>query len=1460
MMTTTTSTINFLLNGKPVSVKAKPTDLLIDYLRSGSVNLTGTKLSCGEGGCGACTVLWTRYDFDQEQLVEVPVNSCLRPLCSLDGTAITTVEGIAAPSQPDLVQTNMVNSCASQCGYCSPGFVMTMHGLLKKDPQPAPQAIEDQFAGNICRCTGFISILKAMHQTGADLRDQKPLADQPTPTADDFKPARPLVVDRGGYRYYRPQTIDEVLELLATNPVPAPFFKHIKLVQGNTSIGIYKKGVEDPRLLIDVTHLPYWHRIEPDGDGLLLAGGVTIEQLLDYLRSPALGDLATPALNALRLHVGLIAGVQVRSAASVAGSLMLPITHQREGTPFPGDLYTVLGLLGAEIHYRVPSEREPRVHAVLDFPAPDAFPLGFLITAVRIPAGSAAQLVKTYRVARRTQNSHPIVNAAFSCTLTDTNTVSDINLVYGGIANIAQAMPHTRQFVLDNPQLVWGPELLEAVLPVLEKELADTIKVAPDAIFPADYLLSLATRLFYKFFVAVCLDKNLPLAPGWASAADAPPRPLASGNQDYLDAPYYDGPGAVPAPLAEVAAGTFAMSAKVAPLATGALQVHQQKNFMMVQLEAPAAAGPLADVQVKPLPAVESQPLVVSPPSTPFEPKQSLIKIDAYAQVNGTAKYTHDLTHSADTLESCYVYSQHRHALFAYSEPLDSICQELAAQFDGACYIHADTIKAPIPGVDTYDANSPSAYDPIFASGRVTCFGMPIGLVVASTLEVARAGAEFINSKIVYDDFPADETFATLDEAIVANQTMLDSKTQHRIHFITRPLSATGSELAAKESWLSQPAPVEGRVFVSGGQATGAQVHFYMEPQGALAVPRENNQLEVYSSTQNQSSVQRRVAALLAQPMHNVRVGITRLGGGFGGKELRQVYVAAAAAVAAWVLQKPVRLLLDRNTDMRMVGTRHPFKGAYDLVATADGVIEKMFVKYASDGGISYDCSFPVMDLALLCAENAYYVDTFKTTGEVYRTNIQSRTAFRSFGLVQSMLITETALEHLAFQLKMRPDLLRQKNFYRDAQVGDPNPQRTPYGSPLPYCRINQVWHDFGQKIDFEERLQAVESFNQQNRWRKRGLSMIPLKYGVSYTYRPMNQGSAYVLAYKEDGSVLLHHGGVEMGQGMNTKMAQIAANELGLDIGMIRIATTSTAVIPNVSSTGASTGSDLNGQAVLMACRELKATLTGFLKDYLQHPKSYPDVQNVSEAQINLYLAYLDNPAGKDASNWLSIIKLAALARISISAQYSFASPKLGAVAPVGNPAQPSNYQITPADSQVFYYYNYCVAASEVEVDVLTGQFEILRSDIVYDAGDSLNDNIDYGQIEGGFIQGVGCLTTEEVLYGEQGRVLTDGTWEYKPPCSKTIPQQFNVYLLKYVATSDKTAPPKDGYGIKSSKSTGEPPLVLANSVFFAIRQAVHEARKEGGRDEWFEFTAPATVQKIQQACAVGSLTTELA
>lgn len=1408
-----TKDISFLLNGEKVVLNnVNPKDLLVDYLRSPKVNLTGTKLSCGEGGCGACTVLWSRFNEDTQKIEEIPINSCLRPLCSLDGTAITTIEGISDNDCGHLIENNMVANCASQCGYCSPGFVMTMYGLLKKNIAPGVQDVEDQFAGNICRCTGYISILNAMRVSADNAKVS--IAANSAFYSIPIKPPANMVncsfeVRDGADVWFHPVDINQVLYLMDQF---GPVGVRAKIVQGNTSIGIYKADVENPSVFIDVSGLPMWKKISRTESGIQIAGGVTIAELLNYLSETfsETKDLSYSGLRVLHDHIKMIAGVQVRNAASVSGSLMMVKNHEDSPNPFPGDLFTVLTALGAIVHFtKITGETSASLLGQL--PSAEEFRKGIIITSIDIPFNEPGETIYSYRVARRAQNSHPIVNAAFKCSFNDDDKLAGLTVVYGGIGYSAINLKNDSE-KLCRKKWNWNEKFLDAALKLFRHSLENTNQSSTPGI-SCEYKIDLALGLFIKFFAFVAEKLGLKVPLTYFSALDNK-RPIAEGSHNFLESPFYD-------PQLKVITKKPAFALTMKPV----------EKPINISTSAFLAAVPIP--QAIAMPAKEA----VVGESVP-------VKLDAPSQVNGTVKYTHDLQPLAGTLEGYYVYSEYRNAIFSYSAPLNEIHEELSLLFPGSHYItHSDIIN-PSPNIDTFNSSSLSTYDPIFSDGNITCYGQPIGIVVAEDLKTAKSAAEFLQKKIVYNKSAID-TIENLAVAKSKDTKLLPLKGMEEIF---RPIPQDTFNRQELIDWMNKPKPVDNgsdEVFLQGSQSTGAQYHFYMEPQGAYVIPTYDHQIEVYSSTQNHASVQKRVANALKLPGANVKVATTRLGGGYGGKELRQVYVAAAAAVAAFKLQRPVRLLLDRNIDMRTMGTRHPYDGEYAVLAQRDGLIKRMRVDYASDAGNSYDCSYPVMDLSLLCAENAYDIPVFKTTGAVYRTNTKSRTAFRSFGLIQSMLITESAIEQLAFQLQKLPEDIRKMNFYADNITGV-NPPRTPYGSPFVYGRINQVWDKFREKIDFDKRVNEVQKFNKESRWKKRGISMIPLKYGISYTYRPMNQGSAYIIAYQFDGSIILYHGGVEMGQGLNTKMMQVAAKELNIDISRIRIGPTSSALIPNASSTGASTGSDLNGGAVQMACRILKQKLISFIKGVKKHPGKYPDTTEVQR----IFLKEIDiNNYDDWNSKWPTLISYAVAARIDVSAQFSYASPQLGQL--VLDPITKNN-QISPDDSQVFFYYNNCVAASEVEIDVLTGHYEIIQSDIVYDAGDSLNDNIDVGQIEGGFMQGVGCLTTEEMLYGPCGEVVSDGTWEYKPPCSKTIPQKFNVYLLKYVAVDDPHAPLKDTYGINSSKSTGEPPLVLSNTVFFAIKHAIAEARRDNGVVDWFTLDAPATVEKIKLACNV--------
>jgi len=1415
----------FFLNGTRVCREnVDPTMLLIDYLRLPEVGLAGTKLVCGEGGCGACTVMMAHKDRRTGQVVERPVNACLRPLCTVDGTMITTTEGLGSMKTGHLnpIQEKIADGNGSQCGYCTPGWVMTMYGLLRNNRQPTSQEVEDYFSGNLCRCTGYRSILNAMQSFVGDIALQNQAAGESIdPNAFPFEESRRLHFHESDYEFYRPLELREVLELLQRyHATPST----VKLVNGNTSIAIYKREVYDPKVLIDVSQIVELTEL---GDGhadarIVIGGGITLTTLKSFLAEviQSQDPVRTKGLVEMEAHLARVAGEQVRGVGTVAGNIMLVKNHEAEGVLFTYDLFTVLATLGAVVVLRAAGDPEQEQHfPILEMPPVDSFPSGFVITKVLVPFTSKGSMVQTYKVSRRLQNAHALVNAGFHCEFGPSTGVERATLVFGGIGRLPISAERTAAFLREKP---WTRVTFEAAIQVLREEIAAHIVPKLEDGVSSEYREALAEALFYKYFVYVASQiapQEVP--PDEISAGQPRMRPVSGGTHGYIEAPYYEGE-ALQSRISRVSMNPGTPSYAVARSMKAALDLAAEYGNPGTPSYAVARSALIpgaltSSIQFPGAKALRIRPGAIAVNQPEPAPEDKLpVNISARIQATGEARYTQDEPGPPGMLHAAYVYSTCQNGLFSYgSLTLEELDGKLRSEWPG---FHAYITEADVPhkrpkGVDNYDDSDPGSYDPIFASGRVTAYGQPIGLVVADTLQTAQRIASKVQGLIQYNT-EGMRIVETIEQASAEPGGKGILRGKYNLKCIERKGSV--------EAWLANPQPEPGKVFITGTQRTGAQAHFYFETQTTLAIPGEMDRMTLYSSAQHIAACQNVVAAALKLPASKVEVKATRIGGGYGGKETRSPTIAAAAAVAACKLNRAVRLALDRNTDMIMIGKRHPFKGTYYLSADSNGKIEKLRIDFWSNAGFSYDCSLSIMDLVLLSADGAYSVPTFQANGTVCRTNLATNTAFRSFGVIQCSLILEEAIEHLAYQLGIPPEVVRQLNFYQDATIDSFD--CTPYGQELRYCRINQVWKDLRENAHFDTRSQAVQAFNEANRWRKRGIAMAPIKYGVSYTYLPMNQASAQVLVYN-DGSVLVHHGGIEMGQGLDTKILQIAADTLGIPYDLIQIAYGDTSAVPNASSTGASTGADLQGGAVLAAARQLRERLVDFCKCNQHDPHS----------------GIPTNWQQDWAGSWKAVVQAASRARVDLSSEASFDSPNLGQLG--------SDGQLPPGE-QMFYYFTYSAAVSEVEIDVLTGEFTILRSDIIYDAGQSINPELDFGQVEGGFIQGVGNVTTEEMYYARDGRPYSDGTWNYKPPCSKTIPIEFNANLLEYVRTDHRTDTPMDKYGIMSSKSTGEPPFVLANSVFFAIKHAIMAARQAAGRYEWFELESPATVERIRQAC----------
>jgi xanthine dehydrogenase large subunit len=586
-----------------------------------------------------------------------------------------------------------------------------------------------------------------------------------------------------------------------------------------------------------------------------------------------------------------------------------------------------------------------------------------------------------------------------------------------------------------------------------------------------------------------------------------------------------------------------------------------------------------------------------------------------------------------------------------------------------------------------------------------------------------------------------------------------------------------------------------------------------MEGQITYAVPREDGQLTLYSSTQHPDGNQREAAAALNLSTNDVEVICRRMGGGFGGKEGNASIFSQSAALAAFKLQKPVKLRVNRDDDMMITGKRHDFRIDYEVGYDDEGRILGADITLLSRCGYSTDYSGPVNDRACLHIDNCYYIPNLKLISHRCKTNTQSATAFRGFGGPQGMFGIETIIEQIANDIGKDPLDVRMLNIYQDPAVsGNPATMVTQYGQTIADWVGDKVITQVAAEAKYRERRDSVNAFNKVNKRRKRGLALVPLKFGISFTATMLNQGGALLNIYM-DGSVSVNHGGTEMGQGLNTKMAQVCADGLGIDLSYVRVTGTDTQKVPNASATSASSGADINGAAIMNATAQMRARLAPVAANML----------GCKDTEVN-FANSMAHGGGKSVE-WTAVAKQAWLDRVGLSVAGFYMTPEI-------------KYDFATLTGHAFYYYCYGASVSEVEIDTRTGEWWLKAVDIVHDAGKSINPAIDKGQIEGGYVQGMGWLTMEECIWDKKGKFLTHGPSTYKIPVAGDIPEHFKVTLF-------------DGSNLKptpfNSKAVGEPPLMLALSTFFALRDAVSAS---ADHQTVVHMSAPATPEKILMSC----------
>ncbi|GMP88084.1 hypothetical protein CsSME_00040193 [Camellia sinensis var. sinensis] len=1066
---------------------------LLEYLRD--VGLTGTKLGCGEGGCGACTVMVSYFDENSKKCVHYAVNACLAPLYSVEGMHVITVEGVGNRRYGlHPVQESLAVSHGSQCGFCTPGFIMSMYALLRSSQTPpTEEQIEESLAGNLCRCTGYRPIVDAfqvfaktndMLYTDASLSSTprgefvcpstgKPCScgsetvckddtnEQKTACGERYEPISYSEIDgkmytnkelifpselvlrkltylslkgSGGLKWYRPLRLQHVLDLKSRYP-------DAKLVIGNTEIGIEMrlKGIQY-QVLVCVACVPELNKLSIKDDGLEIGAAVRLSELSKVFRkaNKQRADHETSSCKAFIEQIKWFAGTQIKNVASVGGNICTasPIS----------DLNPLWMAAGAKFQI---VDCQGNIRTV----AAENFFLGYrkvdlasteILLSVFLPWTRPFEFVKEFKQAHRRDDDIAIVNAGIRVCLEEKNekwVVSDASIAYGGVAPLSLSATKTKDYLIAK---TWNNELLQGALKVLEKDILIK-KDAPGGM--VEFRRSLTLSFFFKFFLWVShqmegkssFTESVSLS--HLSAVQSFHRPSVIGSQNYDI----------------IKQGT----------AVGSPEVH----------------------------------------------------LSARLQVTGEAEYTDDTPMPPAGLHGALILSQKPHA---HILSIDDSGAKSSPGFAGIFFakdVPGDNMIGPV-----------ISDEELFATEFVTCVGQAIGVVVADTYQHAKLAARKVH--IQYEELPA---ILSIEDAVKCNSFHPNTE---------RCLEKGDVDLCFQLGQCDRI--IEGEVQI------GGQEHFYLEPQSNLVWTMDGgNEVHMISSTQAPQKHQKYVSHVLGLPMSKVVCKTKRIGGGFGGKETRSAFLAAVASVPSYLLNRPVKLTLDRDIDMMITGQRHSFLGKYKVGFKNDGTVLALDLEIYNNAGNSLDLSLAILERAMFHSDNVYEIPNVKINGRVCFTNFPSNTAFRGFGGPQGMLITENWIQRIALELKKSPEEIREINFLSEGSV-------LHFGQQIQHCTLQRLWNELKSSCDFLKARKEVEKFNFHNRWKKRGVAMVPTKFGISFTTKFMNQAGALVHVYT-DGTVLVTHGGVEMGQGLHTKVAQVAASSFNIPLSSVFISETST-------------------------------------------------------------------------------------------------------------------------------------------------------------------------------------------------------------------------------------------------------------------------------------------------------------
>ncbi|KAF2017116.1 xanthine dehydrogenase [Aaosphaeria arxii CBS 175.79] len=1310
-------TLRFYLNGtKVVLDDADPEVTLLEYLRG--IGLTGTKLGCAEGGCGACTVVVSQFNPTTKEIYHASVNACLAPLVSVDGKHVITVEGIGNVKRPHPAQERIAKGNGSQCGFCTPGIVMSLYALLRNNEAPSEHDVEEAFDGNLCRCTGYRPILDAAQSFsvkkgcgqatatggggccmekngngggccksgGSDGGEVQPIKRFTPPGFIEYKPDtelifppslrkydfKPLAFGNKRKRWYRPVTLQQLLEIKSVYP-------SAKVIGGSTETQIETKfkGLNYTASVFvgDIAEL----RQYSFKDDYLEIGGNVVLTDLEKICKEAIdhyGETRGQPFAAILKQIRYFAGRQIRNVGTPAGNLATASPISDLNPVFVAS-NTTLVAKSLDKTTEIPMSTFFKGYRQTALP-PDG-----IVASLRIPVASEkGEFMRAYKQAKRKDDDIAIVNAALRVSLGEDDVVESVDLVYGGMAPTTIAAKKAMEFL--QGKKFTELKTLEGVMDALEEDF-DLRFGVPGGM--ATYRKSLALSFFYKFYHEVLGSLHTKEVDVDTQAVGEIEREISVGAKDH----------------------------KVA-------EAYEQK---ILGKERPHVA--------------------------------------ALKQTTGEAQYTDDIPVQKNELYGCLVLSTKAHAKLLSVDP------EPALDLPGVA-AWVDHRDLPSPEANWWGA--PNCDELFFAVDEVVTAGQPIGIILADTAKRAEQAARAV--KVEYEDLPA---IFTIEEAI--------EKESYFPHF--RYIKNGDPDKAFAEA----------DHVITGIARMGGQEHFYLETQACVAIPKlEDGEMEVFSSTQNPTETQAYVSKVTGVAANKIVSRVKRMGGGFGGKETRSIQLAGIVACAANKVRRPVRCMLNRDEDIITSGQRHPFLARWKVAVNNDGRLQALDADVFCNGGCTQDLSGAVVERSLSHIDNVYSIPNIHVRGRVAKTNTVSNTAFRGFGGPQGMFIAETYMEEVADHLKIPVERLREINMY-----GPNTSMTTHFNQTMKDWFVPLMYKQVMDESEYSRRRQEIEEFNKTHKWNKRGLAIIPTKFGISFTALFLNQAGALVHIY-HDGSVLVAHGGTEMGQGLHTKMIMIAAEALKVPQDNVFISETATNTVANTSSTAASASSDLNGYAIWNACEQLNERLQPYRE------KLGPDATMKDIA----HAAYFD--------------------RVNLSAQGFYKTPDIG-------------YVWGENTGQMFFYFTQGVAAAEVEIDTLTGDFTCRRADIKMDVGRSINPSIDYGQIEGAFVQGQGLFTIEESLWHRaSGQIFTKGPGAYKIPGFRDIPQVFNVSLLKDVQWENLRT-------IQRSRGVGEPPLFMGSVVFFAIRDALKAARAEFGEHDVLKLQSPATPERIRISCA---------